>query len=103
METWRTKAEAGVAILKIVKVGGDGETLLRAITRYTNSQNAVSEKDFLTLESDFQRWAREMETQYDVFMEVQRGGWDSRQALQRQNPEKHQFTKWANAFGTATI
>ncbi len=98
LEAWRTKADTGVVVMKIVKVGDNGESLLRAITRYTNSQNAVSEKDFLTLESDFQRWAREMADRYNIFLEVQRGGWDSRRALQKQNPSMTQFTSFANAF-----
>jgi hypothetical protein len=57
-------------------------TLLEAITRYTNSQNAVREKDFLALTSDFKTWARQMAERYGVYLEIQRGGWDSRRALQ---------------------
>ena len=39
-----------------------------------------------------------MAERYDVFLEIQRGGWDSRRALQKQNPGLHQFTKMTNAF-----
>jgi hypothetical protein len=85
-------------VAKIVKVVAGSESLLQAITRYTNSQNAVSDKDFLTLESDFQRWARQMAERYQIFLEVQRGGWDSQRALQKQNPTLPQFKKSANAF-----
>jgi len=98
LEEWRKRFDAGVVVTKIVKVGNEGETLLEAITRYTNSQNAIREKDFLALTSDFRTWARQMAERYDVFLEIQRGGWDSRRALQKQNPGLHQFTKMTNAF-----
>jgi hypothetical protein len=98
LETWRHQASHGVVVAKIVKVVTGSESLLQAITRYTNSQNAVSDKDFLTLESDFQRWARQMAERYQIFLEVQRGGWDSQRALQKQNPNLPQFKKAANAF-----
>ncbi|WP_445307173.1 AIPR family protein [Microcoleus vaginatus] len=95
---WNEKLERGVIITKVVKVDADDEKLLNDITRYTNSQNAVKEKDFITLTSDFRTWAKKIEDQYDLFLEIQRGGWDSRKAFQRQNPTNHQFKEWANAF-----
>lgn len=98
LESWRKKAAQGVVVTKIVKVGNEGENLLEAITRYTNSQNAVREKDFLALTSDFKTWARQMADRYDVYLEIQRGGWDSRRALQKQHPDLRQFTEMANAF-----
>jgi hypothetical protein len=98
LEEWRQKAQKGLVVTKIVKVGNDGDRLLQAITRYTNSQNAIREKDFLALTSDFQTWARMMAERYDVFLEIQRGGWDSRKALQKQKPTIKQFKKTANAF-----
>ncbi len=98
LDAWQAKATMGVVVTKIVKVGATGDDLLKAITRYTNSQNAVREKDFLTLESDFHQWAQNMGAQHGVFLEVQRGGWDSRRALQKQDPNLRQFTEAANAF-----
>ncbi len=98
LEAWRKKASEGVVVTKIVKVGHEGEKLLEAITRYTNSQNAVREKDFLALTSDFKTWSRQMADKYGVYLEIQRGGWDSRRALQKQNPDAHQFSEMANAF-----
>lgn len=98
IEEWRRLASRGVAITKIVKVGDDGEQLLQDITRYTNSQNAVREKDFLALTSDFRTWTREMAARYNVFLEIQRGAWDSQRAYQKQNPSTTQFTEHANAF-----
>ena len=98
LEAWRAKAAQGIVVTKIVKVGNEGERLLEAITRYTNSQNAVREKDFLALTSDFKTWARQMADRYSVYLEIQRGGWDSRRALQKQQPSMFQFTEMANAF-----
>lgn len=99
LEDWCRRAGEGVVVTKIVKVGATGEGLLQEITRYTNTQNAVREKDFITLTSDFHSWAKQMAEHYGVFLEVQRGGWDSRRAYQRQNPSAQpHFTEAANAF-----
>lgn len=87
-----------MAVLKVVKVGHSGEGMLIDITRYTNSQNAVREKDFLALTRDFRGWAHQMEEDYQVYLEIQRGGWDSRRALQKQRPDMPQLKAWANAF-----
>lgn len=98
LEAWQKRAGRGVVVAKIVKVGLGGEPLLLSITRYTNSQNAVREKDFVALNSDFRSWAGALSEKYGVFLEIQRGGWDSRRALQRQKPSIRQFTESANAF-----
>ncbi|HRI66521.1 MAG TPA: AIPR family protein [Polyangium sp.] len=96
-EKWRGNAASGVVVTKIVKVG-DGDSLLNDITKYTNSQNAIREKDFIALKSDFRGWARQMAEKYDIFLEVQRGGWESQLARQKQSPSAHQFKSSANAF-----
>ena len=80
-----------------------GQRLLQEITRYTNTQNAIREKDFIALTADFQEWAQQMENRYGIFLEIQRGGWDSRRALQRQNPELPPFTESANAFDVLKV
>ncbi|MBA7469631.1 hypothetical protein ES707_04904 [subsurface metagenome] len=98
LENWRNRAINGLVVTKIVKVGDTGEELERAITRYTNSQNSVREKDFLALTLDFRTWASLMADRYDIYLEIQRGGWDSRRALQKQRPDIKQFTQSANAF-----
>ena len=77
MAAWKAKAEHGVVVTKVVKVGVDGEYLLEQITRHTNTQNAIREKDFLALTTDFRNWAKAMENQYGVYLEIQRGGWGS--------------------------
>lgn len=98
LEAWKRTLEKGIVVIKIVKVGINGEELLTETTRFTNSQNAVSEKDFLALESNFQSWARNMASQHNVFLEIQRGGWDSQRASQKQNPNSRQFSEFINAF-----
>lgn len=97
IERWKERAQAGVVVTKIVKVGNSGEALLQAITRYTNSQNAVREKDFLALTGDFRTWQQELSQRYELYLEIQRGGWDSQKALQNTNPHTRHFTKHANA------
>lgn len=98
LEKWKQKLEQGIVVIKIVKVGSKGDELLRDTTKFTNSQNAVSEKDFVALESDFQKWSKSMANKYDVFLEIQRGGWDSQKAYERQNPDTKKFIDHINAF-----
>jgi hypothetical protein len=98
LEAWKRSLGKGIVVIKIVKVGIGGDELLTETTRFTNSQNAVSDKDFLALESDFQKWSKSMASRYDVFLEIQRGGWDSQKAYQRQNPDTKQFSECVNAF-----
>lgn len=98
LEKWKARLERSIVVTKIVKVGTQGEDLLTKITRYTNSQNAVREKDFIALTSDFQTWARQMADKYEIYLEIQRGGWDSQKAQQRQNRATRNFSEWVNAF-----
>lgn len=97
MEAWKEKVNQGVVVTKIVKTGQGGEPMLQAITRYTNTQNAIREKDFLALTGDFRTWQAELGDRFVVYLEIQRGGWDSQRALQNNNPNRKQFTRSANA------
>ena len=97
-EAWRERAERGCVVAKIAKVGHDGEALLQDITRYTNSQNAVRDKDFIALDSGFKAWKATTAAKYDLFFEVQRGAWDSQRAFQKQKPGSKQFKKYANGL-----
>ncbi|HEY2232221.1 MAG TPA: AIPR family protein [Candidatus Angelobacter sp.] len=97
IDEWKQRASQGVVVTKIVKVGSAGENLLQAITRYTNSQNAVREKDFLALTSDFRTWQHELADHYGIYLEIQRGGWDSQKALQNSNPHAKSFSQSGNA------
>jgi phage gp36-like protein len=98
LDRWKARLEKGIVITKIVKVGFQGDDLLTQITRYTNSQNTVREKDFLALTSDFQSWSKQMADRHGIFLEIQRGGWDSQKAQQRQNRAAKKFEEWVNAF-----
>jgi len=98
IETWKNRLKKGIVVVKVVKVGENGEELLTNTTRYTNSQNAVGQKDFIALEGDFKLLAKEMAINYNIFLEIQRGGWDSQKTLQKTNPSTKHFDDWANAF-----
>lgn len=98
LEEWKNRLKRGIVVVKVVKVGSNGEELLTNTTRYTNSQNAVGQKDFIALEGNFKLWTKEMGNNYNIFLEIQRGGWDSQKTLQRTNPSAKQFDDWANAF-----
>ena len=87
-QQWLKRLDEAVVVTKIVVVGDGGEGLLTETTRYTNSQNAVSDKDFISLERSFRSWAASFNEQYGVFLEIQRGAWDARKAWQKQNPLK---------------
>lgn len=96
---WEERLKQGVVVTKIVLVGAGGEELLTETTRYTNSQNAVGEKDFIALEADFRTWAPAFNKEFSVFLEIQRGAWEARRAYQKQNPlAVPQYTESANAF-----
>lgn len=97
IEAWKEKVSHGVVVTKIVKVGTSGESLLQAITRYTNSQNAIREKDFVALANDFKTWQNVLAENYGLYLEIQRGGWDSQKALQKTNLRAKQFEKHSNA------
>ncbi|MGK9476725.1 AIPR family protein [Melioribacter sp. OK-6-Me] len=98
LEEWKTQLNRGIVVVKIVKVGEAGEELMVNTTRYTNSQNAVSQRDFIALESDFRRWHNEMSEKFDIYLEIQRGGWDSYKALQRSGAQTKEYKDWVNAF-----
>ena len=96
---WEERLKQGVVVTKIVLVGPGGEELLTETTRYTNSQNAVGEKDFIALEEDFRTWAPAFNRRFGVFLEIQRGAWEGRRAYQKQNPTATPlYSESANAF-----
>lgn len=98
LDAWRKAAMNGVVVAKIVRVGKHNEQLLHSITRYTNSQNAVKDKDFITLDQGFHTWKSEMADRFSIFLEIQRGAEDARKAYQKQNPNAPQFKLFSNAF-----
>ncbi|HCB99620.1 MAG TPA: hypothetical protein DEP42_00115 [Ruminococcaceae bacterium] len=97
LEHWERRVSEAAVVTKIVRVGSSGEGLLKEITRYTNSQNAVQEKDFLALSKDFSDWQREMSDRYDIYLEIQRGGWDSQKAFQKRNINTKRYDRHVNS------
>lgn len=103
LETWKARADKGCVVAKIAKVGSEGEALLQDITRYTNSQNAVRERDFVAINQGFKTWHRELADVYGLYLEIQRGGWDSQRAIQKQNPGRQQFSRFASALDLTKV
>lgn len=95
---WRLKAAQGVVVTKVVRVGSHEGQLLQNVTRYTNSQNPVREQDFHALNENFTDWSALLSSRYGVFLEVQRGGWESYRARVQQNPQEPALTRHATAL-----
>ena len=100
LEDWRKRLDEGGVVTKIVQ---SSQAEIANITRYTNSQNAVREKDFVSLEDDFQVWKRAMQTDYDIFLEIQRGGITVQKALEKQHPTGHKYSDYVNAFDLVKV
>jgi len=100
LNAWMKEIEKAVVVTKIAKVGPENPKLLGSITRYTNSQNAVSGKDFISLEDNFQKWAKEMGEKHGIFLEIQRGAWDSQKAKKKSSIT---YNDHANAFDLLKI
>ena len=94
-DDWRERVGLGGLVTKIVR---SDEAEITKITRYTNSQNSVREQDFIALDSDFLHWKFVMERDYKIFLEIQRGGTDSRKAYEKQHPDLPRFDDYVNAF-----
>ena len=94
-EAWKQRAGRGGVVTKIVS---SDEAEIPNITRFTNRQNSVREQDFIALESGFQNWAGEMMRDYQIFLEIQRGGIEARKAWEKQHPEGQSFVDYVNAF-----
>lgn len=97
IERWKKLAESGCVVAKIAKVGIDGENMLNDITRYTNSQNTIRDKDFVSLDTSFRTWHEEIGNRHNLFLEIQRGGWESQKSLQKRNPNQKKYDGFANA------
>ena len=95
IEKWKEKASRGGIVTKIVH---SDEAEIVNITRFTNSQNSVREQDFIALHSDFRKWADEMANEYNIFLEIQRGGIESRKAYEKQHPDQPKFEDYVYAF-----
>ena len=94
-QKWEALVDLGGVVTKIVS--SDAEEIVN-ITRFTNSQNSVREQDFIALNTGFQDWASEMEREYDIFLEIQRGGTTARKAWEKGHPELRPMADYVNAF-----
>ena len=94
-DAWKDRVRQGGLITKIVRSDA-GE--IAKITRYTNSQNHVRERDFLALEGNLQHWKDAMASEHNIFLEIQRGSSDAQRAYEKQHPEQPKFAHYANAF-----
>ena len=99
VESWKEDLRRGGVVTKI----SSNENDLPNITRFTNKQNSVREQDFIALDRGFQRWATEMEQDYKIFLEIQRGGTESRKAWEKQHPEAGSFDDYVNAFDLVKV
>ncbi len=95
LESWKEKVARGGLVVKIVR---SDEAELPKITRFTNSQNQVKEQDFMALDQGFRAWADDMKSDYNIFLEIQRGGITSQKAAEKQHPERDRFDDYVNAF-----
>ena len=100
---WKERLTNGVVIVKVVKVGTDGEDQLTDITRFTNSQNSVSRQDFIALESNFRNLANTFASKYKIYLEIHRGGWESQKLLQKQSLNPSKYIDHVNAFDMLKI
>ena len=95
-QEWKELASRGGVVTKIVS---SDENEILNITRFTNSQNSVREQDFLALNVGFRGWANEMERDYKIFLEIQRGGTAARKAREKQHPDlQPPMADYVNAF-----
>ncbi len=94
-EKWKELVSRGGVVTKIVS---SDEAEILNITRFTNSQNSVREQDFLALDVGFRSWASAMGEEYNIFLEIQRGGTASRKALEKSRPDVHPMDDYVNAF-----
>lgn len=99
-EDWKEQVRRGGVVTKIVR---SGEAEIGDITRYTNSQNSVREQDFIALHSNFQGWRDDMARDYNIFLEIQRGGIASRKAWEKQHPGENLYDAYVNAFGLVKV
>ena len=92
---WKENVEQGSVVAKIVKSGESG---IMDITRFTNSQNAVSARDFLALEEGFKDWSSGMSNRHRIYLERQSGGIAVQKAWEKQHPEEQKFKDYVSAF-----
>lgn len=91
-----TNLEKSFVIAKIIKT--TDKSLQKEITNFTNSQTGVRGQDFLALDDEFRQLAKEVEQKYNIFIEVQRGAWEAKQASNKQNPNINKLNYNGNDY-----
>lgn len=104
---WKDKLRAGRVVVKIVRVApgedDDEAQLLQKITRSTNLQTAVKDKDFVALDEDFRRWKREL-AGHGIFLEILSNEATLQLARQkRRDYDGAKFSLFAKAFDLLKI
>lgn len=97
-DEWLKKIHKGNLLVKIVKTGSKEQSVLSSITKYTNSQNAVSVKDFTALDDNVRSWKLVFENKYGIFLEIQRGAWQAQKTYERLHAGAKRFSKFENVF-----
>ena len=93
-DDWESRLDQGIVVAKLVQ--STDAALIRDIVRFTNSQNAVRDQDFVALENDFRDWKHGFERDFKVFLEIRRGAWDAYKAQAKGRSDR--FVEHANAF-----
>jgi hypothetical protein len=105
-QEWKDELENALVVVKIAETDENDSQSIREITKYTNSQTAVTAKDFLAVNDDFNNWQELMSEKYKIYLEIQRGGWISQKAKQATQPNIKPFFKdneWVNAFDLVKV
>lgn len=88
--------KAGVLVVKAISSESDIE--IGDITRYSNTQNAIYERDFVAIHDKFQYWKKQLATEHGRFLDIQKGSWASQRALESRRPNaRPRFTDEPNA------
>ncbi len=105
-EEWQEELKNALVVVKIAETDKNDSQAIREITKYTNSQTAVTAKDFLAVNDDFNNWQTLMAEKHHIYLEIQRGGWISQKAKQTKQPNIKPFFKdneWINAFDLVKV
>lgn len=95
-DQWRDKLRKSAVVVKIVTSNISDE--VRNITLFTNTQSAVRGRDLVALDDDYNQWKIETQQRFVRYLEIQRGGWNSRKTYEKQHPDATpRFTSVPNA------
>ncbi|MCY4476026.1 MAG: AIPR family protein [Chloroflexi bacterium] len=84
-DAWKLQLQDSSLVVKVVTIDDPKELL--NITRFTNSQSAVRDRDLVSLDKHYNRWQVEMSYRHVRYLEIQRGGWNSRKGFEKQHPD----------------